>query len=226
MNQAIASIIKTAIEGLDFIDKISGLVSTQYRNVEGVVKSYPVACCVPDDCKDGDYNDMTPNSKYKSVIYFEDGGVNFVRAQGNFKYYRSSLRLVGWLNVKMILGDECEASQCTYSSHAIMDIIRSLPEFPQNISPFTQVYIEVDSQVIRDKSIFSKYTYNELQTQYLMSPYDYFALDITTTFAICIPGTDVYSSCDEIVISEICPEPIVCPEIEGITDDSGDLIIE
>ena len=197
MNQAIANIIKESIEDLDFVDKIAGLVSTQYINIEGVTKSYPVACCVPDTCKTGDYNDLAPDSKYKSVIYFEDGGVSFVRAQGNFKYYQSRLRLVGWLNVKSILGEECDASQCTYSSHAIMDIIRLLPEFPQNIAPFAQVYMEVTSQAVRDKAIFSKYTYNELQTQYLMSPYDYFSLDITTTFGICLPGNQVYNSCDD-----------------------------
>jgi hypothetical protein len=219
MNQAIANIIKESIEDLDFVDKIAGLVSTQYMNIEGVTKSYPVACCVLDTCKTGDYNDLAPDSKYKSVIYFEDGGVSFVRAQGNFKYYQSRLRLVGWLNVKAILGDECDASQCTYSSHAIMDIIRLLPEFPQNIAPFTRVYMEVTSQAIRDKAIFSKYTYNELQTQYLMSPYDYFALDITTTFGICLPGNQVYNSCDDIVVS-------VTDCVNGITDDSGDIIIE
>ena len=195
MNQAIANIIKESIEDLDFVDKIAGLVSTQYINIEGVTKSYPVACCVPDTCKTGDYNDLAPDSKYKSVIYFEDGGVSFVRAQGNFKYYQSRLRLVGWLNVKAILGEECDASQCTYSSHAIMDIIRLLPEFPQNIAPFTQVYMEVTSQAVRDKAIFSKYTYNELQTQYLMSPYDYFSLEIETTFSICLEGRDTYTGC-------------------------------
>ena len=74
MNQAIANIIKESIEDLDFVDKIAGLVSTQYINIEGVTKSYPVACCVPDDCKIGDYNDLAPDSKYKSVIYFEGRG--------------------------------------------------------------------------------------------------------------------------------------------------------
>lgn len=219
MNQAIASIIKGYVENLDFVDKIAGLVQTQYMTIEDTVKSYPVACCVPDDCKTGEYNDLAPDSRYKSVIYFEDRGVRFIRAQGNFKYYESNLRLVAWLNVKRILGDLCDASACTYSSHAILDIIRLLPEFPQNIAPFTQVYIEVTSQVIRDKSIFSKYTYNELQTQYLMSPYDYFALDINTTFGICLPGTDVYASCDDIAVS-------VTDCVNGITDDSGDIIIE
>lgn len=219
MNQAIASIIKGRIEDLDFVDKIAGLVSTQYMTIDGVQKAYPIACCVTaDDCKEGSYNDLTPNSQYKSVIYFEDGGVSFDRYAGNFKYYTSRLRLVCWLNVKLILGDECDASQCTYSSHAVADIIRHLPAFPIHFAPFVRVYAEITNQIIRDNSIFSKYTYNELQKQYLMSPYDYFALDISTTFAICLPGDDVYTSCDETEHSTV--------DCVGITDDSGDVIID
>jgi len=225
MNQAIAEIIKEYVETLSFVDKIAGLVSTQSMTITGedgvkVIKRYPVACCTTaDDCKAGAYNDLTPNSQYKSVIYFEDGGLSFERYAGNFKYYKSNLRLVAWLNVQKILEEDCESSQCTYSSHAIADIIRILPEFPQNIDPFTRVYIEVTGQVIRDNSIFSKYTYNELQTQYLLSPYDYFALEITTTFGICLPGTSVYEPCDTIGVS-------VTDCVNGLTDDSGDIIIE
>ena len=78
MNQGIANIIKGYIEYLSFVDKIAGLVSTQYMTIDGVQKSYPVACCVTaDDCKEGAYNDLTPDSRYKTVIYFEDGGVSF-----------------------------------------------------------------------------------------------------------------------------------------------------
>ncbi len=54
MNQAIAAIIKGHIEGLDFVDKIAGLVSTTYMTIDGVQKSFPIACCVTaDDCKEG-----------------------------------------------------------------------------------------------------------------------------------------------------------------------------
>jgi hypothetical protein len=224
MNQAIASILKGRIEDLDFVDKIAGLVATQYMTITDengtkVTKSYPVACCVTaDDCKQGDYNDLTPDSKYKSVIYFEDRGVSFNRYEGNFKHYTSSLRLVCWLNVRMILGEDCDASACTYSSHAITDIIRHLPQFPYNFAPFVRVYAEVTNQVVRSNGIFSAYTYNEKQTQYLMSPYDYFALDIQTTFAICLPGTSVYSSCDT-------TEDSMADCIDGLTDDSGDVIL-
>lgn len=43
MNQAIANILKGFIEDRSFVDKIAGLVSTQYMTIDGVEKSYPVS---------------------------------------------------------------------------------------------------------------------------------------------------------------------------------------
>jgi hypothetical protein len=204
VNQAIANILKDHIDGLTFIDKIAGLVSTQYmtitdENGNKVQKAYPVACCVTaDDCKEGAYNDLTPNSQYKTVIYFEDGGISFVRAQGNFRHYQSRLRLVCWINVAKLYTDVCYTDiPCNASTNIIIEIIRAIPDFPVNYTPLMQVRFEVTGQMVRDNSIFGRYTYNEKQTQYLMSPFDYFALDITTDFAICMESRETYDpTCD------------------------------
>ena len=201
MNQAIANIIKGHIEDLDFVDKIAGLTSVATFEIKGadntpVQKTVPIACCVTaNDCKQGAYNDLMPDSKYKTVIYFEDGGVSFERAEGKWKYYSSSLRLVCWINVALINDDCCKVeNNCTLSAHLIAEIIRTMPAFPENIPPFDHVYSEVTSQVVRSSSIFSSYTYDEKHAQYLMYPYDYFSLEITTKFAICLNGTTVYDS--------------------------------
>ena len=202
MNQAIADIIRGHIEDLDFVDKIAGLTAVTYfdiKNKDGdmVQKSFPIACCVTsEDCTEGAYNDLMPNSKYKTVIYFEDGGITFNRAESKWKYYDSSLRLVCWINIAKIYGDDCKAGAgigCTLSAHLIAEIIRVLPTFPENHTPFDHVYSEVTSQVVRNNSIFAAYTYDEKHAQYLMYPYDYFALEIQTSFAICLNGTAVYN---------------------------------
>lgn len=201
MNQAIANIIKGHIEDLDFVDKIAGLTQVATFEVRGpdnttVIKTVPIACCVsPADCKEGDYDDLMPDSKYKTVIYFEDGGVSFVRSESNWKYYTSNLRLVCWINIAKIFEAECNCGiPCTYAAHIIAEIIRHLPEFPEHHDPFEKVYSEIVSQDIRSNSIFSQYSYDEKHSQYLMQPYDYFALNITTTFAICMKNTTVYDS--------------------------------
>jgi len=202
MNQAIASIIKGRIEDMDWVDKIAGLTAVTYFEIkdrEGnlVQKAVPVACCVTaDDCKEGAYNDLMPDSRYKTVAYFEDRGVTFQRSESNWKYYTSNLRFVCWINIeKLTDSGVCKGeAPCTYVAHIIADIIRHLPEFPIHSSPFSHVYSEVTNQEIRSNSIFAAYTYDEKHAQYLLAPYDYFALDITTNFAICLKGTEVYDS--------------------------------
>lgn len=208
MNQAIADIIKSHIEGLDFVDKIAGLTRVLTFDIvttdsEGkrvpVQKSFPVACCVTaDDCKNGAYNDLMPNSQYKTVIYFEDMGITFVKSEGNFKYYTSQLRLVCWINIQKILNLSCKTDiPCTYAARIITQIIRALPQFPLSHSPFEKFYSEIINQEVSSPSIFSQYTYDEKHAQFLFSPFDYFALDITTSFAICLRGNDVFdSTCD------------------------------
>ena len=192
MNNTIANIIKAKIEDLDFVDKIAGLVSTVYMNITDengvkVQKAYPVACDVTaEDCKQGAYNDLCPDSKYKTVIYFEDRGVSFDRREGKFIYYKSNLRLVCWINIAKINSDCChDGTDCSMSADIIKEIICAMPEHPTNISPFAMVYPVITSQEIRSNSIFSQYTYNEKQTQYLLFPFDYFALNIETDFAVC-----------------------------------------
>jgi hypothetical protein len=206
MNQAIANIIKGHIEGLDFVDKIAGLVmpltfditvtdkTTGTKSTEQ--KTVPIACCVTaDDCKEGAYNDLMPNSEYKTVIYFEDGGVTFEKAESNWKYYKSTLRLVCWINIQKIKDNPCKTDMpCTYAAHIITEIIRALPEFPASHSPIERVYSEITNQLVRSPSIFSAYTYDERHSQFLMSPFDYFALTIDTSFAICLKSTEVYDS--------------------------------
>jgi hypothetical protein len=202
MNQAIANIIKGYISDLDFVDKIAGLTSISTFEIKGKdneLKQFtvPIACCVsPAECdKEGWYYDLMPDSAYKTVIYFEDKGWTFVRSESNWKHYVSNLRLVCWINIEKILGKDCKDDQpCTYAAHIIAEIIRHLPEFPQNVAPFSFVYPEIIDQEIRSASIFSAYTYDEKHSQYLMAPYDYFAINIRTNFAICMKGTDLYDS--------------------------------
>ena len=219
MNQAVADIIKEHIEGLDFVDKIAGLTSVltfelNDKDNNKVIKSFPIACCVTaDDCKEGAYNELMPDSAYKTVIYFEDGEMTFTKYEGRYKYYSSTLRLVCWINVAKILSDTCKTgTTCTLSSHLITEIIRALPRFPEDHTPFHQMYHEVTDQVVRDNSIFSKYTFDEKHVQYLMYPYDYFALTIKTDFAICLESDVVPAPCAD-VIDQMTP---VADEATGV----------
>jgi hypothetical protein len=195
MNQTVANILKDYLIDCDcdFVDKIGGLVQTVYENIidkEGnkVQKAYPVSCnFTAEDCKNGLYNEFTPDSKYKTVIYFEDGGVTLNNRQGKFVCYTSNLKLVCWINTILYKADWCgQGVPCTVGAEIIKKIICCLPQLPVNVTPYVRFSPVIVSEDVRSNSIFSKYTYNELQTQYLLYPFDFFALNIRTEFCICI----------------------------------------
>jgi hypothetical protein len=180
MNNKIADIIVDYIKDLTWIDKLAGLTQVAKINQNGVEKRYPISCAMAfdDACVTGCYDELAPNSAYQSVVYFEDGGFNFSKQVGNKLYYESTLRLIAWLNYKKLGGG------CGSTGNYIIDIIRALPSYPVNVSDLLGMSIRVVSQAIRSDDIFSKYTFNQTATQFLMLPFDFFSLEIKTSFYI------------------------------------------
>ncbi|HZK61483.1 MAG TPA: hypothetical protein VFC41_05355 [Anaerovoracaceae bacterium] len=192
MNNKIANLLKSYVDDLTWIDKIAGLVQTaniRAKNDESAVaKSYPVSCDIDAvTCIKGAYQDLTPNSFKKSVLYFEDhGGASFVERVGNRIKLQSHLRLVCWLNYKLIQDEACLSGVegCGSSGDYVIEVIKALPTVPITTADFVSIYVSDISQVERSNDIFSRYTYNEEALQYLMFPFDYFALDLTISFTI------------------------------------------
>lgn len=198
MISKIANILKNNIEALEWIDKISGMVITvnvQEKVGDNVItKSYPVSCDITsDDCIKGHYKDLIPDSKKKSVVYFEDiGGTQFVKQEGNRLYYRASLRLVAWLNYKLLNEDSCGvASVCENTGDYVLSIIKSLSYMPFDEDELYGIKIYPPKQAEKSSDIFGRYTYAEEAVQYLMYPFDYFALDFEVDFIIpCVDADD------------------------------------
>jgi hypothetical protein len=194
MNNKLSHILRHKLDGLEWVDKISGLVQTvSIREKVGeniVLKSYPISCDLAyEEAIKGRYQDLTPNSKKKSILYFEDKGCSMIERKGNTIKYQSSLRLVCWLNLKAIHGATCneELEHCQVSGHYVIEVIKTLPSIPFTQDHFVGIYIEDISQAVRSVDIFSKYSYNEQSTQYLLFPFDFFALDLKINFTIpCI----------------------------------------
>ena len=181
MNNKIANIIVDYIDELEWVDKIAGLTQVAKVSIEGVEKRFPVSCQLSyaDACRAGCYDELMPNSKYRSVVFFEDAGFVFVRQEGNKLYYESRLRLVAWLNYKLLTEGGCGSS-----GDYIISIIKALPTMPVNIGDLLRFTTLVTSQAVRTADVFGKYTFDEKRSQYLMTPFDFFALDIRTNFFI------------------------------------------
>ena len=188
MNEIVASYLKTIIEPLAFADRVAGMtrtVSMSQPAASGtgtVTKKFPVSCDVSHrDCISNKQHHLVPDSKLKSLIYFEDNGASPNGKTSRGLTFTGSIRLVCWLN-----NDKLGVTGCNSSSYATAQLVTLLLQV-KNINGQTPLnLITVDDIAIprKDSSIFSRYSYNELTNQYLLYPYDYFALDLTVTYEI------------------------------------------
>jgi hypothetical protein len=188
MNVDIANIILGTIDHLPWLDKYAGMTRTVVQTQVGdgtkpVKKYFPVACNVTDsECvKQGTLKDLVPDTKYKSILYFEDNGTQVLGSDARFINLRSTLRLVSWLNGKKLGYDGC-----SISSIAVISILKEFALLfnPFNNGNFVNIKINAISEEVKSPNIFSKYSYDESTTQYLMHPFDYFALNIQVNFSV------------------------------------------
>jgi len=184
----IGNILKSKLIGLAFVDRIAGVVQTAVETEEeknkAAVKKFPVACNVNEkDCEAASdrLTDLVPNDSKKSVIYFEDiGGAVFQNQTKRDHNYVATIRLIGWLNLKLLGQDDCSVT-----SLVVANIIGAFSQQRTfNQTPFTRIKIVANRQLTKDPNIFSKYTYVEHETKYLLYPFDYFAIDFKVEFSI------------------------------------------
>jgi hypothetical protein len=193
MSTGIAELLRARIAAAlpDLVDKTAGMVRAVPRPVkEGnrtVDKRFPIACSVVDplSCSDAIVRDLVPDGRYRSILYFEDmGGVRRgIPNRLTGTEYSVRLRLVVWVNLNK-LGDVC-----TSGDEFQRNIMAVLDSERYNSDIYKAIVHRVTNIVTKDRSIFSKYNYDELNSQYLNYPYDYFALDIETSYRL-LPGCE------------------------------------
>lgn len=192
----IGNIVIDKVKDLPFIDKYAGVVKVITYNQpteEGRVlkKIFPVSCRLSqEDCvTSGQYLDLCPDSKKKSVLYLEDKYVRFIKRDGDVFYFQASFDLICWLNIPLL-----GLSDCTISSKAILSTINSLVSQPFNSSIYQRISISPLGEEGKTRNPFAKYTYDEAVNQFLMHPFDYFILPLNVDFAInkkCINDFEV-----------------------------------
>lgn len=171
-----------------FIDKLAGVVKTAVRsgkdsNNGRTLQSFPIACGTSfEDCnKNGSLTDLVPNSNLGCIVYFEDLGVRLLSKSGQLRNWKASYRMVGWINMKKLGSDSCSVS-----GTIINTILNQFPENQFNVAstPYQRCSIEVLGQDPKSLNPFSKYSYDEDKTQYLMHPFDYFSMQVDVDFSV------------------------------------------
>lgn len=192
MNKAVASVLKNKLKTVPYLELVAGLVRVQettdmrYDDNTGasspVVYRYPVSDDVHSskDCPlINGLVDCSPNTDYAGIVYFEDQGTSVPTRQGAWLNFSSQLRLVCWLNSKQF-----QQQGPDLPARVMADIIGKLTGNPFNEGVLTKVKVSVRNVPQTGKTLFASYTFNEATSQYLMPPFEAFALDLTVEFSI------------------------------------------
>jgi hypothetical protein len=120
-----------------------------------------------------------PNTKYKSVSYFEIQEINEVDSTAHHTIFEGTVRFVCWLNLPLINQTLDPINNIPY------EVLGVVPRKLSNVSPFVFCQV-IGVDIKHNEDIFSKYSYEESETQYLMFPFDFFAVDFKLRFRVPI----------------------------------------
>ena len=203
MTNKLANILKGKIADLNFVGKLAGLTiigeKAQPTDITGafIVTKFPISVdsnyeeCLNNEC----FTDLVPNSNEKSVIYFEDISTTPVASKSGVNSYVSNLRLVAWINNRLI-----QSGNCMSINHILITEIRKRLESNYfNSDEFTRIRVNAYNVMINDPQIFKKYTYPIESVKFLMHPYEAFAIDFKVSY-------DISQNCyDELILNpEVC----------------------
>jgi hypothetical protein len=180
INRLLALNLMGYLTALPIVDRLSGMVKTIEKKDwadKGKRPTFPASHDVftEAEIKPTEYLDMSPNSKYKSVIFFEDWGCRIVGQRGALREYSSTLRLVCWINQQRVDLDELSIV------HQLLD---ALPTGFTNAEGITKINVLPTRILGQEERIFSRYAFDETTRQYLMLPYISCALELTVTFSV------------------------------------------
>jgi len=180
--------------GLLFIEKMAGLVvvgeKLQSTEIEGAfaVSKFPISIDSDyEECfNSGCYKDLVPNSRKKGVLYFEDYGTMPSGRKGGYFDYNSKIRLVCWINNKLIQGNTCKSI-----NHVLVTQIRkTLEKGYFNDTEFSKIRVTATNIIENEYRLFERYTYPKDVLKYLMHPYEAFGIDFMVEYSIsenCLP---------------------------------------
>lgn len=194
MIASIVGLLKDKMVEMPWIDKYAGMSRVVSRDARSPksgdgksvnsMETFPISWNTDvSKCWDnGDYMDLMPNDKYKSVVYWEDlsglvksGSVD-MSGNRSLAKYDANVRMIAWINSKKLgytSGEEI--------SELMQDAINKLNGMllKKVDAPVALRTMEVSLNGIPMKDhrvIFGKYSYGQ-RDDLFMYPYDYFAID-------------------------------------------------
>lgn len=179
MTEIIAEALAEFLSDVPFADVVVGLVKeVSYKDDErGAVFKYPAYYKnTEEECRRSGYRDLVPNSRKRSIMYVENYGTRVLERHGDTVKLKTTVRVVCWGNKSM-------------SSLGSAYVIAAIPETAK-VSGLNSVAFTPIQVLGVDEKIFSRYSYNEEELQFLLHPYTAFAVVYEATYSLnlsCLP---------------------------------------
>lgn len=195
-----AEAARTAIEGMCWVERYGGLAIPVSRPIQiGTmldennneqpvidIETFPVTygMSAAECWEKGGYKSLHPDSKYKSLLYFEQLGN--MRLEGDTRrgaypvssFWTGSIRLVAWLNLQKLTATKDIKDG---ASNAVYSLVEALNyksfSLTQGVYKDSNVTFKNPSMLPKDfETIFGKYSYQIKDPLYFW-PHDFFAVD-------------------------------------------------
>ena len=152
---------------------------------------FPVSCGVSfSDCVANQrYQELSPNSKYKSIAYWEQLGdatqnpnLSKFSAKGGLVVYDIPVRLVVWLNQAKLNVNGTGQTDCSIAAPIALKIQSALYRnngfiLPDEAYQGAKVEMQFTGQEQKDPAkIFGRYSYGKDLTKFTLFPFDFFSL--------------------------------------------------
>jgi len=183
MNQKIAELLRLEIVSLSFVELTAGLVRSlpiKVPTTDGgvIIKNIPIAFNTEVPCEGNeDQIALVPDSSKKSIIFFEDGGIQITGTDTRYTHCESLLTMVAWFNLPMINIDYADATLLMAA------LINEIPKYIANSDFITRIMITPVGFLQKD-TVYSQYDLDLAENQYFSYPYDYGAYQFNIKFSI------------------------------------------
>lgn len=196
MNKELCTIFRKRLEDLPFADMLAGMTQPvafqqAVEEVGPLRKTMPVAYDTTDamnNCHSGPERALVPDTSKKSIIYFEDYGLRPAPNGARRNRFISNVRLVCWLNRSLLVGE----AHMEIAGRCMAEIMKRINnQVPVNDGMFVKLMSSVAAIPAAVPDLFGKYNYDTTVKQFLMPPFEFFALDIVSDFEVienCLEG--------------------------------------
>ena len=168
--------LQNRLRELAWLDLVGGIARQQKLLVGDKEKTLP-AMVDPED--PGRYLLLVPSSDRSGISYFEvrDNRKLYDLSGGRAFMMSATVRVVVWLNTQRI-------APAAGANEAFASVVSKLSGSYSDVSPISNISVTPMQEVPRGPEIFSRWTYDEAETQFLMLPFEYFAFDFEMNYVL------------------------------------------